>query len=315
MTARNFSTHLYSAGDRAVAWRSAMTDVHLSVTAIPRPEQFQGSLLSKTSALGTRITVINADPQTVESVCEPRSGGVWVSMITHGDAVWCGKGQTKRLTTGDIAYGRVAQTPAVFTYSTQCRQILLMVPPVVIDPRLAGPIASSIGYLPANAGIAKVFSNLIIAFADAVEHMKPEEITPVELSLAQFLISCISTQDKTVALGGAAANRAAHLHHIRLTIDGMLGNPSLDTSLIAKREGVSIRYLQKLFSSSGQTFAKYVHDRRLERCHVDLMNTDCAGETITDICFRWGFNSSAHFSRAFRAKYGVSPRDFRLAQV
>jgi AraC-like DNA-binding protein len=33
--------------------------------------------------------------------------------------------------------------------------------------------------------------------------------------------------------------------------------------------------------------------------------------SISEICFRWGFNGSAHFSRAFRDQYGVSPREFR----
>jgi AraC-like DNA-binding protein len=27
--------------------------------------------------------------------------------------------------------------------------------------------------------------------------------------------------------------------------------------------------------------------------------------------FNWGFNGSSHFSQAFRAQYGLSPRAFR----
>ena len=37
--------------------------------------------------------------------------------------------------------------------------------------------------------------------------------------------------------------------------------------------------------------------------------------SISDICFRWGFNGSAHFSRAFRKEYGLSPREYRRQQV
>jgi AraC-like DNA-binding protein len=33
--------------------------------------------------------------------------------------------------------------------------------------------------------------------------------------------------------------------------------------------------------------------------------------SITETCFRWGFNDSATFSRAFRAEFGVSPREYR----
>jgi AraC-like DNA-binding protein len=37
--------------------------------------------------------------------------------------------------------------------------------------------------------------------------------------------------------------------------------------------------------------------------------------SISEICFRWGFNGSAHFSRAFKDRYGVSPRDYRKGQA
>jgi len=28
---------------------------------------------------------------------------------------------------------------------------------------------------------------------------------------------------------------------------------------------------------------------------------------VSEICFRWGFNEAAHFSRVFREQYGMSP--------
>jgi hypothetical protein len=33
--------------------------------------------------------------------------------------------------------------------------------------------------------------------------------------------------------------------------------------------------------------------------------------SISDICFRWGFNDPAHFSHAFRDQYQMSPRQYR----
>jgi AraC-like DNA-binding protein len=40
-----------------------------------------------------------------------------------------------------------------------------------------------------------------------------------------------------------------------------------------------------------------------------------ASLSISEICFRWGFNGSAHFSRSFKERYGVSPRDYRKGQA
>jgi len=91
-----------------------------------------------------------------------------------------------------------------------------------------------------------------------------------------------------------------------LTKDG-----ALTPGRIAEEHGVSLRYLQKLFTLSGKTFSNYVRTRRLERCRAELISPLYADLSITEICYRWGFNASAHFSRAFRAHYNASPSEYR----
>ena len=53
--------------------------------------------------------------------------------------------------------------------------------------------------------------------------------------------------------------------------------------------------------------------RRLERAREDLANPLYSHLSISDVCFRWGFNDAAHFSRSFRDQFGLSPRDHRQA--
>jgi AraC-like DNA-binding protein len=36
---------------------------------------------------------------------------------------------------------------------------------------------------------------------------------------------------------------------------------------------------------------------------------------VTSIAFDFGFNSPTHFGRVFRARYGVTPRDYRRQQI
>ena len=113
------------------------------------------------------------------------------------------------------------------------------------------------------------------------------------------------------ARGGAAGAREAHLHRVCQTIETLLADPGLSLGKVAREEGVSPRYLQKLFASAGQSFTHYIRLRRLERCRLDLTSPRCASLSISEISFRWGFNGSAHFSRAFRDQYGLSPREHR----
>ncbi|WP_368856961.1 helix-turn-helix domain-containing protein [Microbispora triticiradicis] len=54
-----------------------------------------------------------------------------------------------------------------------------------------------------------------------------------------------------------------------------------------------------------------IRRRRLEQCHRDLADPRQRSRRIQAIATRWGFTDAATFSRAFRAAYGMSPRDHR----
>lgn len=55
----------------------------------------------------------------------------------------------------------------------------------------------------------------------------------------------------------------------------------------------------------------WVWSERLKRAGVDLANPLLARRTIAAIAYDWGFSDPAHFSRAFKAAYKMSPRAFR----
>ena len=55
--------------------------------------------------------------------------------------------------------------------------------------------------------------------------------------------------------------------------------------------------------------AQWLLGKRLERAADMLKNTPMS---VTDICFTLGFESPAHFSRAFKKQYGYSPAHYKL---
>jgi AraC-like DNA-binding protein len=105
--------------------------------------------------------------------------------------------------------------------------------------------------------------------------------------------------------------RASLLYRAKAAIDAALGEPELGTPLLAKRLAVSPRYLQMLFQQEGTTVARWIWQRRLERCREELANRRLAGRSIGEIAFAAGFADLAHFSRRFKAAFGLSPREFR----
>jgi AraC-like DNA-binding protein len=90
-----------------------------------------------------------------------------------------------------------------------------------------------------------------------------------------------------------------------------LRDPGLSLDAIAEASGCSKRYLHKLFESENQTLNSLIWNRRLEQARNEIGDPAQAPRTITDIAFSWGFSSSSHFSRLFRDRFGLSPRNFR----
>ena len=85
----------------------------------------------------------------------------------------------------------------------------------------------------------------------------------------------------------------------------------LTPEMIGRGVGISVRSLYRLFEDRDQSLAGYIRERRLQRCAEELRASSHSHENLTCIAYRWGFKDSAHFSRSFRASFGVSPRDYR----
>jgi len=73
-----------------------------------------------------------------------------------------------------------------------------------------------------------------------------------------------------------------------------------------------VRHLHRLFSARGRRVSDCIREQRLERCSADFADRRFLEKSITEIAFSWGFSDSAHFSRCFKLRFGVSPREFRL---
>ncbi len=90
-----------------------------------------------------------------------------------------------------------------------------------------------------------------------------------------------------------------------------LGDRGLTPAAAARASYISVRQLHRLFAREGLSFAAWVHEQRLRRCRDDLTDRSLAHLAIAEVATRWGFRSAAHFSRAFAARYGVTPSEFR----
>lgn len=128
----------------------------------------------------------------------------------------------------------------------------------------------------------------------------------------QFLNLLATSRELTDGLPNEdTAARRTFRHNLIAYAERNLEDPELRLDSISLKFGISPRYVQMLFEGEAETICTYIRRRRLERCYEDLRDCSQRKRTITEIAFRWGFNSSAHFSRCFRSHFAISPREVR----
>ena len=103
----------------------------------------------------------------------------------------------------------------------------------------------------------------------------------------------------------------ARLRSVKAYIDAHLSDPDLSLSDIARNNGISLRYLHYLFRQTEMSASEWMRLRRLQRSYDLISSSRCAAQSITEIAYSMGFNSSSHFSNLFRAQFGMRPSDVR----
>lgn len=106
--------------------------------------------------------------------------------------------------------------------------------------------------------------------------------------------------------------RSQHLFEAVLDyIDRHIANSQLCPGEVAKKFGISDRYLHKLFAKTGTSFTSYVASRRLDEVAAELASPNGRFEPIALLAYRWGFADISTFNRSFKRKFGCSPSVFR----
>lgn len=137
--------------------------------------------------------------------------------------------------------------------------------------------------------------------------------SPVAAQLGSSLVDLVAT-----ALGdrmGApdrVPDRVRYLAQARAFIHDHLADSDMSPSRAAHAIGISPRYLHALFHDDGCSVSKWILRCRLDRARVLLVDPARKSSTITEIAYEVGFKDLAHFSRAFKAEFGVMPSSFRI---
>lgn len=165
--------------------------------------------------------------------------------------------------------------------------------------------------IPGDRGSGALVSSFVRQVVGHLDDLGAGDGTRLGTAVVDLLtVALASRLDRDGQVPPDTAQRAMLLR-LHTFIEERLGDPSLSPATVAAAHHISPRYLYKLFSTQGQGVADWIRRRRLERCRRDLLDPALWARPVAAIGARWGITNAAHFSRLFRAAYGLPPGEYR----
>lgn len=302
------STDNCAAQERGHILQQAMERIYLP------PCKFSGTLpgtvdlSSLDSPQGIEFSILSGSPMEISGRSGEQPFHLWLCYLIEGEFTLKRGKEEMPAPKGSIIY---APTDLDMTLSihSDFRLLYIKIPKTLINNRLLSANLINAGSLHCTSGINRVFASMLAALSENLEEFEDALLSPIEAALSEFILSNLVRESRILGFGSNA--KLIHFNQICQLIDANLSNPELSLNMVSEHFKVSSRYVQKLFEQTDESFISYVRCRRLERCCFELSHVEYAHLSVSDICFRWGFNDAGHFSRTFRKSYGMTPREYR----
>lgn len=146
-------------------------------------------------------------------------------------------------------------------------------------------------------------------------HQELPQMTPATAEgVADVIVQLVHlTLLERAGRGTALTQREALRDRLKAHVARHLRDPRLSVEQVAQALGCSRRHLYNALADEPDGVAGYILAQRLAACRAELARPETAARSITDIALSFGFTNTAHFSRAFRERYGHSPSECRAA--
>ena len=302
--------------DRAEYWRTAASKSFVDLNfSVPEPNKFRGEIISESIGEVT-VSRVTAGAHTAERterhIARAHDDGYYkLSMPVRGYVLISQDGREAPLLPGDLAIYDTSR-PYRVSFDDTCRMLVLMFPhrDLRLSQRAMGDLTAR--RVSGRQGIGGLIAPLLVNLVSQIENLGDFTVPRLADNLVDLLTTLYAEQ-----LGEAARPTDAMqvlLQKIRSFIEANLDDADLTPDAIAAACYISTGYLHKLFRASGTSVGRFIRDRRLEQCRRDLLDPGQGGTAVSTIGAHWGFLDAAHFSRTFKATYGVSPSEYRLSR-
>ncbi len=307
MQIRQFVSEAHSRGTRGQAWQDSLASIGIRSDVQPAGLQNFAAASMRGEADGLVLARLTVGAQTLSPLAgRPR---LPIVLISRDEAI----NVTLPLDVLTVEPGSLVILPAASQWQIALQKNVRLIALSVADTLFHGPKtglqALTMPQHHPPEGFAGIFIKSVEAAALEMDRLSAIEWSCLEDAVADLFFALLLQGERTEVL--ARPSLAALFHRVTLRLERHLHETELTAGRIARLEGISERYLQKLFEQNGESFSHYVRERRLQRARAALVAPGDIRLPVADVAFTCGFGDAANFSRLFKERFGMPPGAFR----
>lgn len=310
-----FDSKTLPAAKRRQAWRDAICEIYLQVDCAAEQNSDYEGFVREARFGGVTLTDTLISPQSIHrqnlhiSHFDKDFYYIGIEQIGRVNIVQAGSSLMLRPGIGGIYY---ANRPYELHSDVRSRQYWIELPRSAFDSRFDSGRPPLLAHFDLSRGLGHIAMEFCAALAAEGGSLGAEPRARLGEQFMDILALALSSEPDRQPADERGLQRA-RLRSVKAYIDAHLSDPNLSLEGIAKKNGISLRYLHQLFRLTDMSASEWLRLRRLQRCHELLASERHATQSITEIAYSMGFSSSSHFSNLFRAQFGVRPSDVRGA--
>jgi AraC-like DNA-binding protein len=167
-------------------------------------------------------------------------------------------------------------------------------------------------YRPLNGPAGRLLASFIETLQEVAHDLRAIDLAHLETAAGALLAAALDANRDRIEAGRPQIEHL-QLTRIRRLIRANLGAATLGPARLCTMGGVSRSVLYRLFEPLGGV-ARYIQRERLAAAHRLLTDVH-ERRGIAQMAEAVGFFEPSSFSRAFRAAFGVTPRELRAATL
>ena len=312
------STEAHCNHDKVAFWADMVCQhlVPAECNAVATPERFHGAMALRQMGRANVAQIVAGGQQvtrTAHLIAKASDEYFLVNIQRAGRSGLAQDGREARLEPGDMALFSSTRKFQV-SFDGDFAQTVLTVPAHELRQLIPDVDALTGTTINGHCAAAGLFGQIAdYCFKTNNNALSPLAANHAASGLLEMLVGTLLDMPSAKQVKKPQLARF-HLARIKQHARQHLHDPGLSVASLSAALRISPAHIHRLFLGEAQTFSAWLWSCRLIACKKRLEDAAQAHFSISEIAFKSGFNSSAHFSRAFRDRFGVSPTECRAGK-